>query len=86
MLKSASGKAARGQVILFTEGGPVSAFTIKVPAAMAGKVKVSPVKGAIAANGFVTVTVTVTSAVAVSTHLTVEPGNIIVTVRYTIKA
>jgi hypothetical protein len=86
MLKSASGKAARGQVILFTEGGPVSAFTIKVPAAMAGKVEVSPVKGAIAANGFVTVTVTVTSAVAVSTHLTVEPGNIIVTVRYTIKA
>jgi hypothetical protein len=47
---------------------------------------VSPVKGAIAAKGFVTVTVTVTSAVAVSTRINVEPGNIIVTVRYTIKA
>lgn len=86
MLTSASDTAVQAQFILFTEGGPVRAYTITVPAAMAGKVTVSPAKGAIPANGFVSVTVTVTSKVAVSTRVTVEPGNIIVTVRYTIKA
>jgi hypothetical protein len=84
VLTSASDKAVQGQFILFTEGGPVSAYTIKVPVAMASTVKVSPAKGAIPANGFVSVTVTVTSKVAVNSSITVEPGNIIVTVRYTI--
>ena len=66
-------------------GGPVSRYTINVPAGVAGKVAVSPAKGSLPAGGRVTVTVTVTSKVAVDTRLTVDPGVIAVTVVLTIK-
>jgi len=41
---------------------------------------VAPAKGSLAAGGWVTVTVTVTSKVALSTHLTIDPGNLSVTI------
>jgi len=80
LLTSAKGKAARGFFLLTATGGPVSEYTIKVPAAMAGKVTVSPPSGSLPAGGYVTVTVTVTSNVTLNTHVTVEPGNLTVTV------
>ena len=72
--------------MLTTAGGPVSHYTIKVPVAMADKVAVSPSQGSLPAGGYVTVTVTVTSTVALSTHVTVEPGNLTITVVLNIKA
>ena len=72
--------------MLTAQNGPVSQYTIKVPAAMGGKVKVSPSSGSLSAGGFVQVTVTVTSTAAVTTHVTVQPGNLVVTVVYKIKA
>ena len=72
--------------MLTTAGGPVSHYTIKVPVAMAGKVAVSPSQGSLPANGHVTVTVTVTSTVALNTHVTVEPGNLTIKVVLKIKA
>ena len=80
LLTSAKGKAASGIFLLTATGGPVSEYTIKVPAAMAGKVTVSPLRGSLPAGGYVTVTVTVTSNVALNTSVTVEPGNHIVSV------
>jgi hypothetical protein len=82
-LVSTTGKAASG-FLLTAKNGPVSDYTITVPAAMAGKVTVSPSRGSLPAGGFVEVTVTVTSKVALTTHITVEPGNLTVTVVFKI--
>ena len=86
MLTAAKGKAVSGLFVLTATGGPVSDYTIRVPAAMADKVTVSPSRGSLPANGHVTVTVTVTSTVALNTHVTVEPGNLTIKVMLKIKA
>ncbi len=83
VLTSAKGKAASRFFVLTTTGGLVSEYTIKVPAAAAGKVAVSPSRGSLQPGGYVVVTVTVTSNTALSTYVTVEPGNL--TVRVTLK-
>ena len=64
-------------------GGPVD-FLIHSPNA---KVTVSPPSGSLGSAGsWVTVTVTVRSLVAVSAHIIVDPGNVVITVVFTIKA
>lgn len=64
-------------------GGPVH-FVIDSANA---KVTVSPASGTLRTPGsFVTVTVTVTSKVSFSARITVDPGNLAVTVRFTVKA
>ena len=68
-----------------TEGGAVK-YTIRVPAAVAGRVKVSPSTGTVPAGAYLTVAVTVTSKVALNTYVIVEPGNLTVRVVLTIKA
>jgi DNA-directed RNA polymerase specialized sigma24 family protein len=75
-----TGKPASGVFLLTAVNGPVSAYTIKVPAAVAGRVTVSPAHGSLPAGGFVSVTVTVTGKTALTTNLTVEPGSLIVQV------
>ncbi len=85
-LTSTAGTAVSGTFILSAVGGPVRNYAISVPAGMAAKVKVSPAAGSLPGDGWVTVTVTVTSKVAVDTQLTVDPGNIAVTVALSIKA
>ena len=85
-LTSTKGKAAKGSFLLTATGGPVSQYTIMVPAAVAGKVTVSPSNGSLPAGGYVTVTVTVTSNVTLNTYVTVEPGNLTVTVMLKIGA
>jgi Sigma-70 region 2 len=86
VLTSTKGKAASGLFMLTTAGGPVSHYTIKVPVAMADKVAVSPSHGSLPANRHVAVTVTVTSTVALNTHVTVDPGNLTIKVVLKIKA
>ena len=64
-------------------GGPVH-FVIHSANA---KVTVSPAGGTLHSPGsFATVTVTVTSKVSFSALITVDPGNLAVTVRFTVKA
>jgi hypothetical protein len=53
---------------------------------VASKVTVSPASGSLVAGGYVTVTVTVTSKVALSTALVVNPGKVGVTVTFSVKA
>jgi hypothetical protein len=84
-LTAAAGKTTSGYFVLATEGGPVK-YAIKVPAAVAARVKVSPSTGSLPANYYLTVAVTVTSKVALNTYVTVEPGNLTVRVVLTIKA
>ena len=84
-LTAAPGKTASGHFLLATEGGAVK-YTIRVPAAVAGRVKVSPSTGSVTAGYYVTVVVTATSKVALNTYVTVEPGNLTVQVVLTIKA
>ncbi len=86
LLTAAKGKAASRFFVLTTTGGPIGEYTIKVPAAVAGKVTVSPSKGSLPANGYAVVTVTVTSNVALDTYVTVEPGNLTISVVLEIKA
>ena len=86
LLTSAKGKTASGFFVLTATGGPVSDYIIKVPAAVAGQVTVSPSRGSLPANGYAAVSVTVTSNVALNTHVTVEPGNLTVRVVLKIKA
>jgi hypothetical protein len=59
---------------------------IKVPAGVAAKVTVSPSAGSLAGGGLVAVTVTVKSLTSLVTHLTVNPGGLVITVQLTIKA
>jgi len=50
-------------------------------------VTVSPASGSLASAGsWITVTVTVQSLVAVNDHIIVDPGNVFVTVLFSIKA
>jgi hypothetical protein len=86
LLTSAKGQSASGFFVLTAAGGPIGYYAIEVPAGMASRVTVSPSAGSLPANGYVTVTVTVTSKAALSTDLIVEPGNLTVTVVYKIKA
>ena len=85
-LTSTAGKAVSGTFILSAVGGPVSNYTISVPAGVASEVKVSPAQGSLPGDGWVTVTVTVTSKVAVSVTLVINPGKVAVTVTFTVKA
>ena len=86
VLTAAKGKTVSGFFVLTVTGGPVSEYAIEVPAVKAGKVIVSPSRGSLPANGYVAVTVTVTSNVALNTDLTVEPGNLTIQVTLKIKA
>jgi hypothetical protein len=81
MLTSKSGKPASGFFALTAANGPVAHYTARV-AALAGRVKVAPAGGSLPANGYVEVTVTVTSNAALTTRVVVEPGNLTVTVVY----
>ena len=84
-LTAAAGKAVSGTFLLTAVGGPVSEYTITVPAT-AGKITAAPARGSLPASGYVTITVTVTSKVALSTAITVQPGNLTVRVTFKIKA
>jgi hypothetical protein len=86
LLTSAKGQSASGFFVLTATGGPIGYYAIEVPAGMASRVTVSPSAGSFPAYGYVVVTVTVTSKVALSTDLTVEPGHLTVMVVYKIKA
>ena len=86
LLTSASGKPASGFFVITAANGPVNQYTVKVPAGVAGVVSVSPSKGSLQAGGYAEITVTVTSTTALTARLTVEPGNLTVTVVYKIKA
>jgi hypothetical protein len=86
VLTAVKGKAASGAFILAAVGGPVK-YTIKIPAAVAGKVTVTPSAGTLSSAGAsVPVSVTVTSTVALDTQLTVDPGGLIITIVLSIKA
>ena len=86
VLTSTKGKAVSGSFVLTAVGGPVNRYTVRVPAAVAGKVTVAPVQGSLPANGSVTVTVTAASTVALNTNVTVRPGDLTVRVMVKIKA
>jgi Sigma-70 region 2 len=81
VLTSKSGTPASGIIRLTALNGPVPHYTVRV-AADPGRVKVAPAGGSLPMNGTVAVTVTVTSKVALTTHIVVEPGNLTVTVVY----
>ena len=85
VLTSKSGKPAIGFFVLTAANGPVARYTIGGPAGVAGKVRVAPSNGSLPAGGYVTVTVTVTSKVALTTRVIVVPGNLTVTVVYKVK-
>jgi len=85
MLTSKPGQTASGFFVLTAANGPVAQYTVRI-AARAAKVSVAPASGSLALNGFVEVTVTVTSKVALTTRIVVEPGNLSVTVVYKPKA
>jgi DNA-directed RNA polymerase specialized sigma24 family protein len=82
-LSAVAGKPASGTFIVTAVGGPVN-FVVT---SSNGKVSVSPASGSLSAAGsWITVTVTVRSTVAFTASLTVKPGNLVVTVRFSIKA
>jgi hypothetical protein len=81
VLTSKSGTPASGFIRLTALNGPVPHYTVRV-AADPGRVKVAPAGGSLPVNGTVEVTVTVTSKVALTTHVVVGPGNLTVTVVY----
>jgi hypothetical protein len=80
-LTSKAGTPVSGSFELTAVNGPVPQYTVQVTA-NAGKVSVSPAGGSLPVNGIVTVTVTVTSKVALTTHVVVGPNGISVTVVY----
>jgi hypothetical protein len=81
-LTSKSGKPVSASFTITATGGPVAHFTVKVASKA---VKVAPASGSLPAGSSVTVTVTVTSKAGLTTQVTVAPGNLSVTVVYTVK-
>jgi len=84
VLTSLSGHPVSGIFVLTAMDGPVPQYVAGV-VGVPGGVKVAPASGSLPLNGTVRVTVTVTSKVALTTHVIVEPGNLTVTVVYTVK-
>jgi len=85
VLTSTAGKAVSGDFILSAVGGPVGHYAITVPAALSGKIAVSPAQGSLPDGGWVTVTVTVTSKIALKSTITVSPGGLKITIVLDIK-
>ena len=86
-LSAVKDTAVHGTFTLVADGGPVNYYEIEVPAAVAGKVTVSPSSGSLPkAEDSVVVTVTVKSLVAFHTVVGVEPGAVGITVVFTLKA
>ena len=85
-LSAVKGTAVKGTFVLTAEGGPVSDYAITVPAGVATEVTVAPASGSLKAGASVTVTVTVKSQVALDTKVTANPGGLVITVVFTIKA
>jgi hypothetical protein len=81
MLTSRPGQPARGFFVLTAANGPVAQYAVQV-VAKTGQVSVAPVSGSLALNGFVQVTVTVTSKTALTAQIVVEPGGLSVRVVY----
>jgi DNA-directed RNA polymerase specialized sigma24 family protein len=87
VLSAVKGKAASGKFAVEAFGGPVSEYTISVPADVATKVTVSPSSGSLPhTEDSVVVTVTVKSLAALDTNVTVQPGGVVVAVQFSIKA
>jgi hypothetical protein len=81
-LTAAKDQAVSGTLILTAQGGPVT-FVIHSSSL---KVTVSPASGRLkSAGSWITVTVTAKSLVTLDTHLTVNPGKLIITVLLHIK-
>jgi RNA polymerase sigma factor (sigma-70 family) len=78
-LASVKGTAI-GKFTLTARGGPVSAYSITVGSALAGRITVSPASGSLAAGASVTITVTSKSLIALDGKLTVNPGGLTITV------
>jgi DNA-directed RNA polymerase specialized sigma24 family protein len=85
-LAAAPGKTASGTIILTAVGGPVTNWSITVPAGVATKVTLSRYSGSLGAGGQVVIVVLVRSKVAVDTYLTVNPGGLRVPVVLKISA
>jgi RNA polymerase sigma factor (sigma-70 family) len=68
-----------GTITLTASGGPVP-WSIATPSSLIGTLTVSPSSGTLAAGQSVTVTVSVTSLIAVDSRLIVNPGGISVTI------
>jgi hypothetical protein len=80
-LSAVKGEAASGMFLVTAVGGPVK-FAIT---SSSTKVTVSPASGLLGSAGsWIVITVTVHSLVSFSAHLTVAPGNLVVTVKFTI--
>ena len=83
VLAALKGQAASGTFTLTAVGGPVDEYQIWVPA----HVTASPSSGSLPKAGdSVVVRVTVNSLVALNTHVTMQPGGVVVTVVFSIKA
>jgi hypothetical protein len=82
VLSGVKGQAASGTFMVRAVGGPVN-FVVASPNS---KVIVSPLSGSLSAGSWIRVTVTVRSNIALSVRLTVSPGNLVVTVLFSIKA
>jgi len=83
VLSAPAGKPASATFLVTAVGGPVS-FVVTSPNA---HVTVSPPSGSLnVAGSWVTVSVTVRSKVALTVHLMVNPGALVVTVVFSIKA
>jgi hypothetical protein len=84
MLTSKSGTPVSGSFMLTAAYGPVSHYTVQVTA-MPGRVTVAPAGGSLLTGVHAEVKVTVTSKAGLTTHIVVQPGNLTVTVVYTVK-
>jgi len=67
-------------LMITANGGPVTDYTISVPAGLPGTLTVSPSSGSLADGGSATITVTATSAVPFATALTLYPGGEVILV------
>jgi Sigma-70 region 2 len=85
-LAAAPGKVASGTIVLTAVGGPVTDWSITVPAGVVTKVTLSRYSGSLAADARVVITVSVHSKVALDTYLTVNPGGLRVQVVLKISA
>jgi hypothetical protein len=77
---SIRGGASTRTFVITAENGPVTGYSITVPAGLPGSLTVTPSSGSLAAGESATITATASTTAPFDTSLTLYPGGIVITV------
>jgi hypothetical protein len=83
LTQGANGGLPSGTFTLTAVNGPISLYELNVGDSADGALSVSPSSGTLAEDQSVTITLSLTKLMSLDTQVTIEPGDLVITVLYT---